>query len=81
MLMKDQFRSRDRIAGVSEPVLILHGTDDATTPYERGKALYRLANDPKDMVTVEGAGHNDLWKNGLWDYVLTFLGSKTAPTS
>ena len=81
MLMKDQFRSRDRISGVSEPVLILHGTADATTPYAQGKALYEMANDPKDMVTVEGAGHNDLWKNGLWDHVQSFLGQKAAPTS
>ncbi len=81
LLMIDQFVSRDRIGDVTEPVLILHGTDDRTTPFAQGRALYELANEPKEMVVVENAGHNDLWKRGLWNHVQDFLERRSEPTS
>lgn len=73
LLMKDQFRSRDWIEQVSEPVLIIHGTNDAVIPFEHGQALFDRAGDPKTFLAVEGAGHSDLWKMGLWDQAQTFL--------
>lgn len=81
MLMIDQFVSRDRIADVHEPVLILHGTADRTTPFAHGKALFERANEPKEMVVVDDAGHNDLWARGLWGHVLDFLDRRPSPTS
>jgi uncharacterized protein len=73
VLMKDQFRSRDWIGAVSEPLMIAHGTTDKVVPYENGRALYELANDPKRFVRFDGAGHTDLWQSGLWDRELDFL--------
>jgi hypothetical protein len=73
LLMKDPFLSRERIIDVSEPLLIIHGTDDAVIPFEHGQALYQLANEPKKMATIEGAGHGDLWTKGLWSHVTEFL--------
>lgn len=73
LLMKDQFPSRERIGEVSSPVMIVHGTDDAIIPFEHGKALYEHAHEPKTFVVVDGAGHGDLWKRGLWQNVQKFL--------
>ncbi|MBW8635947.1 lysophospholipase [Hoeflea sp. WL0058] len=72
-LMKDQFKSRDRIIDVTEPVLILHGTDDRVVPFAQGQALYELANDPKQFALFEDAGHTELWRLGLRDRMLEFL--------
>ncbi len=72
-LMKDQFRSRDRIIDVMEPVLILHGTDDRVVPFSHGEALFARANDPKEFVVFDEAGHTDLWRLGLRDRMLEFL--------
>jgi fermentation-respiration switch protein FrsA (DUF1100 family) len=73
LLMRDPFLSREHIRRVDEPVLIMHGTDDDVIPVEHAKRLYALAREPKRLVIVEGASHNDLWDRGLWPAVLTFL--------
>ena len=73
LLMKDQFRSRERIGEVSEPLLIVHGTDDRVIPVGHGERLYALASEPKRLEIVEGAGHDDLWRRGIWEHVLRLL--------
>lgn len=72
-LMKDPFLSRNRIGNVDEPLLVVHGTQDRTIPFSQGKALFEMANEPKRMRVVEGAGHTDLWSEGLWSTSLEFL--------
>jgi fermentation-respiration switch protein FrsA (DUF1100 family) len=39
------------------PVIVIHGTRDPVVPYDHGKRLYELANDPKGFWTIEGGGH------------------------
>jgi uncharacterized protein len=73
LLMKDQFRTRERIGDIEEPLLVIHGSDDETIPVDHGRRLYELANPPKRLVIVEGAGHGDLWRRGIWQMVLDFL--------
>lgn len=70
LLMKDQMPTRERIGKVPAPVLIVHGSDDRLISVEHGKTLYDLANDPKRLEIVEGAGHGNLWDHGLWPAVL-----------
>ncbi len=41
------------------PLLQSHGSADRTIPYSSGEKLYRAANEPKQIVTIEGADHND----------------------
>ena len=72
-LMRDQFRSRDYIAKVAAPVLILHGTADTVIPVAYGRRLFALAHEPKQLAIIDGAHHNDLWDHGLWTTVLAFL--------
>lgn len=72
-LMKDQFRSRDLIARIEEPLLIIHGAEDMVVPARHGERLHQLAGEPKRLVVVPGAGHDDLWLNGLWPTVVSFL--------
>ncbi len=40
------------------PLLIVHGSDDVVIDLAGVKRLYELASEPKDLVIVEGAGHN-----------------------
>lgn len=72
-LMKDQFRSRDLIAAIDAPLIVIHGAEDRVVPARHGERLYDMAAEPKRLVVVPGAGHEDLWPNGLWPTVLTFL--------
>jgi len=75
-LIKDPFLTRDRISGIAVPVLIVHGTEDRVIPVDHGQALYGKANSPKRIEIIEGAGHNDLWRRGLWELAQNFWSEK-----
>ena len=73
LLMKDQFRSDERIAKVTAPLLILHGVKDQTVPFAEGEQLFALANKPKHIVKFLDGGHEDLDNNGALLAVGRFL--------
>jgi fermentation-respiration switch protein FrsA (DUF1100 family) len=73
LLMKDQFRSDQRIGKVTAPVMIMHGVHDRVVPYAMGEALFDLANKPKHFVRFLDGGHEDLDDNGALDAVARFL--------
>jgi uncharacterized protein len=73
LLMKDQFRSDQRIAKVTAPLLILHGLHDQIVPYTMGEQLFDLANKPKHIVKFLDGGHEDLDANGALHAVARFL--------
>ncbi len=56
---RDRFESDLKINKVTCPVLIGHGTRDQIVPYREGLALFKLAKEPKEFITVEGGGHAD----------------------
>ena len=72
-LMLDQFRSRDLIAKVRAPLLIVHGDKDSVIPFEQGERLYALAQQPKVFVRFPGSDHNSLVRDGLYDKIKPFL--------
>jgi hypothetical protein len=73
LLMKDPFRTDQRIGKVTAPVLILHGVKDEVVPFRLGERLYQLANEPKRIVRFLDAGHDDLDHNGALHAVGRFL--------
>jgi fermentation-respiration switch protein FrsA (DUF1100 family) len=73
LLMKDQFRSDERIAKVTVPVLFLHGAFDRVVPLALGERLYALANEPKRLVRFARGDHNDLDGHGAQAAAREFL--------
>ena len=73
LLMKDQFRSDERIGKVRVPLLILHGAFDRIVPVTFGERLLALANEPKRLVRFPRGGHNDLDSQGAQAAVREFL--------
>ena len=73
LLMKDQFRSDQRIAKVTAPLLFLHGARDWVVPIALGERLYALANEPKRFVRFPNGGHEGLELHGALDAVRAFL--------
>jgi len=59
LLPFDKFRNIGKMARVSCPVLVMHGTVDEVIPFSHGRTLFRAAREPKRFLWVEGAGHND----------------------
>ena len=60
LLMRDPFRSDQRIARVTAPLLIMHGTRDDVIPISFGERLFALAHEPKQFVRFPGGGHDNL---------------------
>jgi uncharacterized protein len=63
-LLQDRYETDQVIAQVKAPVLILHGERDWVIPVAMGRALARLANEPKRLVLFPNGGHSDLYING-----------------
>jgi uncharacterized protein len=72
-LMRDPFRSDQRIARVTAPLLIMHGAADPTIPIRFGERLFALAREPKQFVRFPQGGHNDLDDYGAIDTARQFI--------
>lgn len=58
----DRFQNIDRIGQMKKPLLIIHGTSDRVISHWHGNKLHELSPaESKRLVSVEGAGHNDLF--------------------
>lgn len=66
----DRYPNDRRIRDVTAPILILHGRDDTTIPFEHGERLYRLAPEPKAHLWLDHVGHTGIVMMGgkaYWD--------------
>ena len=79
LLMKDQFLSRNHIARLRAPLLILHGERDRVIPQGFGKTLFDLANDPKTFVSLGPVGHEALSDPVTWALGADFITQAFAP--
>ena len=46
-LLKDKFENYKKIKKINIPVLVMHGEADQIVPFEMGKKIYEIANQPK----------------------------------
>ena len=72
-LIKDPFRSDERITRVRAPLLALHGELDRIVPISLGERLFSLAGEPKRMVRFPQGGHVNLDDYGAEKAVKVFL--------
>lgn len=73
LLMKDQFRSRDHIASIRAPLLVLHGEDDRVIPRGFGQRLFDAAADPKTFLSLGPVGHEALFSPATWSREAGFI--------
>lgn len=64
-LIKDRYRSLDRIDQIDMPFSWIHGTNDELVPFAMGQRLFDAAKEPKFARPVKSGGHNDLWTRGI----------------
>ncbi|MBL8710266.1 MAG: alpha/beta hydrolase [Rhodospirillaceae bacterium] len=74
-LVRDKFDTRAKIGQVTQPLLVIHGERDRTTPAKFGHLLFAAAREPKQGFFPAEAGHNDLMQHGMPEQVLGFLGT------
>jgi alpha-beta hydrolase superfamily lysophospholipase len=62
LILNQRFESIKKLPQLEMPVLLIHGTADETVPSFMSQKLYAIAPEPKKLILVEGAGHNNLAK-------------------
>lgn len=74
-LARIEYPTREFLARVDAPVLVIHSPDDETIPFRHGQTLYEAAPEPKRFLRIEG-DHNtgfrhsgDLYTEGLRDWL------------
>jgi uncharacterized protein len=76
LLMKDQFRSDERIRKVTAPVLILHGEADDIIPIRYAEKLFALIPGEKRLLRFPEGYHVDLDRFGAADEAIKFMHMK-----
>ena len=70
---------RAKVASISMPALVIHGEMDTLAPVEQAREMYEsFASQQKNILTIPGAGHNDLLYRGINEYftaVRDFVGA------
>ena len=74
LVMRDPFRSDQRIGRIKVPLLVMHGVRDPTIPIGFGERLFALANEPKQFIRFPDGGHNDLDDYGATATARRFIG-------
>ena len=59
LLLRDRYASVDAIARVRCPVVVITAAYDSIVPAEQSRRLFEAANEPKRLVVIENADHND----------------------
>lgn len=60
LILTERFESIKKISQLKIPVLFNHGTADSTVPFFMSQKLYAMASEPKKLILIPGAGHNNL---------------------
>ena len=57
------------------PLLVIHGEKDTIIPLQLGEKLVEHAVEPKKLVVIEGAGHNNLSRYSTMSVASGFIES------
>lgn len=72
LMIKDKFRSIDKIGRIKAPLLLFHGELDGIIPVHHGRALLAAAPEPKQAYFFPLVHHNDFDSALISEHVLGF---------
>ncbi|CAD5963242.1 MULTISPECIES: alpha/beta hydrolase [Planktothrix] len=76
LILTQKFDSIAKIPALKMPILLTHGTEDELIPKTMSEDLFNAATEPKQLLIVAGAGHNNVRQVGgeeYWKTVQQFL--------
>jgi fermentation-respiration switch protein FrsA (DUF1100 family) len=74
-LMSNRFDNLSKMPRLRCPVLIASATNDNVVRFEMGKELFDAAPEPKELMALEGEGHNDKLTAGFLNTIRRFIES------
>jgi hypothetical protein len=81
-LLTQSFDSLTKVRSLQTPILLIHGTADRTIPPVMSQSLYGAAPQPKQLVLIPGATHNDVSRVGdrvYWQAIEQFVQKHARP--
>ena len=75
-LAGDSFNNLSKIKNINAPLLVIHGTNDHVIPFSMGEEIYENAQTTKQLITIKGAGHNNLhdaYRQEYWLPIFNFI--------
>ena len=75
LLLKDKYESDKKIKNINIPILIMHGKKDNIVPFNMGKKIYELANEPKYAYFTEYDNHMMEYDENLLNALKKFISS------
>lgn len=75
-LAGNAFNNIDKMDKIICPVLVIHGTEDKTIPFEMGMEIYNRIQTEKRFIKIQGANHNNLsteYDERYWASVYDFV--------
>ncbi len=76
LILTQKFDSLAKVPSLKMPILFTHGGEDELIPNTMSAALFNAATEPKQLLIIPGAGHNNVRQvggNQYWQTVQQFL--------
>lgn len=73
LMLKDQFKSIDKLTHLTQKLIIIHGLQDNTIPFEHGQKIFEQYPGKKEILLIPTAGHNDVLSYSVILDILTHL--------
>lgn len=69
--LRESYDSLKNIGSLSRPLLVMVAEHDRVVSPWMGQVLFEAANEPKRLLTVPGAGHDDIpWIDGFYEEII-----------
>ena len=75
LLLKDKYNNKHKIKNIFSPILIMHGEVDQIVPFEMGKRIFEISNQPKYSHFTKNDDHMMEYDENLLKALKTFIKS------
>ena len=75
LLLKDRYNNKHKIKNIFSPILIMHGEVDQIVPFEMGKRIFEISNQPKYSHFTKNDDHMMEYDENLLKALKTFIKS------
>jgi uncharacterized protein len=79
LLLKQRFESEQKMQSITMPVLVITGTEDIQIPVAMGQRLQAAARGLKQLIVVQGGGHDNHLSKSNRQQVKQFMDRATGP--
>ncbi len=73
LILRQHFDSLQKIKSLRMPLLVIHGTADPQIPVAMGQTLYQAAPEPKQILIIPQAGHDNNMSTQSYQVVRQFV--------